>query len=134
MIDRLENVTFHDEKMTRQGVIPAAGLGKRLCDSDSEVEAKPVMPVDELTLLLRTIHGHEIACRNRIAIIVGWRAEAVESSVRTHYKGPIELEFVYNEQYRVKNGISRLNADPLVKDEFLLTMADHVLDDKIMRR
>ncbi len=116
------------------GVILAAGLGTRLREADSELEAKPLAAVDELTLLSRTIRGHEIAHRERVVIVVGWRAEAVERHVRTNYNGPLELEFAYNEHYRLKNGVSVLSASALVEDEFLLTMADHILDDDIMKR
>ncbi len=120
-------------KNKKTGIILAAGLGTRLCEADKELKAKPLASVDELTLLLRTIRGHEVAARDRVVIVVGWRAEAVERHVRTSYEGPLELEFVYNEHYRLKNGLSVLCAKPAVDDEFILTMADHVLDDKIMK-
>ena len=120
-------------KTIKTGIILAAGLGTRLCESDSGSKAKPLFSVNELTLLLRAIDSHEIACRDRVVIVVGWEAESVENHVRTHYKGSIELIFIYNEYYRLQNGISVLCASPLATDGFILTMADHILDDKIMQ-
>lgn len=120
-------------KIKQTGVILAAGLGTRLCDFQSGLKAKPLAALDELTLLLRALHSHEVACRDRVIIVVGWQAEAVESHVRTRYKGPLELVFAYNEYYHLQNGISLLKAGPFVGEEFVLTMADHVIDDSIMK-
>ncbi len=117
----------------RTGVILAAGMGMRLRDhSKDNSGAKPLVPVGDLELLLRTIHSHEKAARERVIIVTGWQAEYVENEISTRYAGPVELCFAYNGNYRLKNGISVLCARPLVKGDFILTMADHVLDDRIM--
>ena len=112
----------------KTGVILAAGLGKRLV-----IEGiKPLATVDNIELLLRTIHSHELAGCEKIVIVLGCKADAIQSYVDTRYIGSVELVFAYNQQYNLQNGISVLCAGPFVGSQFLLTMADHILDDKIM--
>ncbi len=119
--------------MKKIGVILAAGLGTRLCPLNSQENTKPMFPVDEISLLLRTIHSHEVALCERVVIVVGWQAEAVIDHVKNRYNGQLQLEFVYNEHYFLKNGISVLSARDHVDEHFILTMADHILDDNIMK-
>jgi choline kinase len=110
------------------GVILAAGLGRRLAAEG----VKPLAPVDNIELLLRTIHSHEIAGCHTIIIVLGWKADAIQKYVDSAYTGSARLIYCYNEYYRLQNGISVLCARAHVQDEFLLTMSDHVLDDEIM--
>ena len=117
----------------RTGVILAAGMGMRLRKlSKDNSGLKPLVPVGDLELLLRTIHSHEKAARERVVIVTGWQAEYVENEISACYTGPVELCFAYNENYRLKNGISVLCARSFVMGDFILTMADHVLDGRIM--
>ena len=112
----------------KQSVILAAGLGLRLKSS----LAKPLTLVNNISLLLRTLGSHEIAgCQNTI-IVLGSQANIVQEFVCSKYRGPIKIDFVINHNYYLKNGISVLSAAPFIRDDFLLTMADHILDDKIM--
>ena len=83
--------------------------------------------------MIRTIHSLGIAGCQYIIIVLGYQAESIEKYIHTNYQGPIELKFVFNPQYKQQNGVSVLCARPYVTDEFILTMADHILDEGIMR-
>ena len=113
----------------RIGVILAAGLGSRL----KTTELKPLVPVGDIEILLRTIHSLEIACCDPQVIVLGYRAETIKEYILSRYNGPVELIFAYNPEYRLQNGISVLCAKPFIDNDFVLTMADHILDQKIMR-
>jgi choline kinase len=113
----------------KTGVILAAGLGKRLTSHG----LKPLATVDNIELLLRTIRSHEISGCDRIVIILGWKADAIQRYIDSRYVGSVELIFTYNQHYNLQNGISVLCASAYVQGEFLLTMSDHILDDEIMK-
>lgn len=119
-------------KQHKLGIILAAGLGERLCKYGDKGTIKPLSLINDLSLLLRTIYSHEVAGRDFIVIVVGWQSDVIKKSILSEYNGSIELKFVYNEQYRLKNGISVISARPYVEEEFILTMADHILDRSIM--
>lgn len=119
--------------MNRTGVILAAGLGSRIQDdcNDSQL-IKPLTPVDGLILLLRTINSLEKATCNKIVIVLGFRAKKIEEFIKENYSGRNKIQFAVNNKYHLQNGISVLCARPYVGQEYILTMADHILDDKIM--
>jgi choline kinase len=118
----------------RKGIILAAGLGSRLCTEKTDNSCKPLMIVDDLSLLVRTICSLGIAGCDQAIIVLGHQAETIENFIRSKYCGPVKLTFVVNHKYSLQNGISVLTAKPFIEDEFVLTMADHVLDDEIMYR
>ena len=122
------------ELKNRDGIVLAAGLGSRLVNSDSETTIKPLANVESITLLVRTINSLEVADCRRVVIVLGWKAEELRGQIVRRYNGPLALDFAYNGQYELKNGISVLCAQPIISGEFILTMADHVLDDDIMYR
>jgi len=118
----------------RTGVILAAGLGVRFNDgSKNNSVLKPLIKVGEIKLLMRTIRGHEIADCDPIVIVIGWQAELVKNEILSQYNGSQKLCFVYNKDFRLQNGVSVLCAKAYVGNEFVLTMADHVLDENIMQ-
>ena len=119
--------------MNRTGIILAAGLGSRIQDdlNDSKL-IKPLTSVDGLILLLRTIHSLEKASCRKIAIVLGYRADKIKEYIIAHYSGKSKIQFVINNKYHLQNGLSVLCARPHAGKEYILTMADHILDDKIM--
>ncbi|MFC1862373.1 sugar phosphate nucleotidyltransferase [Thermodesulfobacteriota bacterium] len=116
----------------KAGIILAAGFGSRLNGMDKSALVKPLVSVDGYSLLLRTIRSLVLAGCSRVVIVLGYEAKSVEAFILSHYKGPADLIFTFNERYQLQNGISVLCARPFVGKEFLITMADHILDDAIM--
>lgn len=116
----------------RTGIIIAAGLGSRLDNSNPTI--KLLIPIEGIPLLIRIINSHEIAGCKDIVIVLGWQAELIENAICAKYDGPLELRFAYNQRYNLQNGLSVLAARPFIDNEFILTMADHIIDDKIMRQ
>jgi choline kinase len=116
------------KKKSRIGVILAAGLGSRLYTFDS----KPLIHVNNMELLLRTIFSLELAECISIVIVLGWNAKKIKEYISSKYRGAIELKYVFNPDYKLQNGISVLCAKPFIKNDIILTMADHILDYKIM--
>jgi len=119
--------------LNRSGIILAAGLGSRIREDLNDTQhIKPLTSVDGLILLLRTIHSLEKAECKDIVVVLGYRAEQIKEYVTANYSGNNKIRFTLNEKYHLQNGLSVLCASPHVGEEFVLTMADHILDDKIM--
>ncbi len=117
----------------RTGVILAAGFGSRLSGVSEATQLKPLTPVAGEPLLLRAVRSLERAGCARVVIVVGHGADAVEGDLRAHYRGDVEVVFALNDRFDLANGVSVLTARPhLLGDEFVLMMADHVVDDDVM--
>ena len=112
----------------QRSVILAAGMGLRLNIS----RAKPLTLVNNISLLLRTLFSHEVAGCEETMIVLGSKAEVIKEHICSKYNGSIRLHFTINHKYNLKNGVSVLAAESFIENEFLLTMADHILDDRIM--
>jgi choline kinase len=119
----------------RTGVILAAGFGSRLKGTVSSTDLKPLTPVAGQPLIYRTIESLGKAGCTRVIIVLGFAFDEIKKDIVSTYSGDIEVEFVKNDKYDLGNGISVLSAkDKLPKDgDFILTMADHILSDGMMK-
>ncbi|MDX1639081.1 MAG: NTP transferase domain-containing protein [Balneolaceae bacterium] len=118
----------------RTGVILAAGFGSRLKGTVDDVSLKPLTPVAGVPLIHRVFASLETAGCSRIVVVLGHGHEKVKKEITEHYDGPLDLVFVYNEDYHLSNGISLLSASDYLSGEFVLTMADHIVSDSIMEK
>ena len=116
----------------RVGVVLAAGFGSRLAAEGASSSIKPLLEVAGEPLMLRTLRSLSLAGCQSVVIVLGHEAELLEREISAAYSGALTLHFARNAQYQLKNGLSVLCAKPFVTDEFVLTMADHVLGDEIM--
>ena len=116
----------------RTGVILSAGFGSRLAGVDDDTVLKPLTPVAGTPLMLRTLRSLERAGCGTIAIVLGHGREDIEESTKRLYEGPATLEFAYNADFHLGNGLSVLAAREHIDGPFVMTMADHILCDEMM--
>jgi choline kinase len=117
----------------RAGVVLAAGFGSRLAGSTDDALLKPLTPVAGIPLIVRTLESLRVAGCRRVVVVLGYRAENLESEIRGIYSGPLSLDFVYNPHFEKSNGLSVTAArDAIGGEDFVLVMADHVLGDDLM--
>ncbi|MEQ9091157.1 MAG: NTP transferase domain-containing protein [Balneola sp.] len=114
------------------GLILAAGYGSRLEGVSAVTEFKPLTPVAGKPLIFRTISSLELAGCSKIVIVLGHGHKKIEKAISESYKGNTPLVFVFNERFNLSNGVSVLSASDHLGDLFIMTMADHVLGDKLM--
>ncbi len=114
----------------REGVIIAAGLGKRLGlgipKAIVRVAGSPL-----LSWALWTFKKLEV---KKAFVVVGYKAHKVKSLFSnkkdTH---SLDVEFIYNPNYRGGNGLSVLMAEGYVGNRFLLSMVDHIFNPRSLR-
>lgn len=121
-----------DTNNNRTGVILAAGFGSRLAGTDVDTDLKPLTNVEGVPLIYRTIRSLNVAGCSKVVIVLGYGFEEIKNDILESYTGEIPIEFAHNEKFDLSNGISVLAAEPFVEDEFILTMADHILSDEMM--
>ena len=114
-----------------QCLILAAGAGSRLT---SNGDLKPLFTLAGLPLLERAVVAAHHAGATDIRVVTGYGAPKVEAflSDLTRRRG-IPLQPLRNPQWRDGNGRSALCGRDAFDEPFLLLMADHVLDEAILR-
>ncbi|MEQ9310356.1 MAG: NTP transferase domain-containing protein [Balneolaceae bacterium] len=117
----------------KKGLILAAGFGSRLQGVSPVTAFKPLTPVAGKPLIFRTIESLERAGCTSVVIVLGHGHEEVKTAILDYYKGETPLEFVYNDQFELSNGVSVLSAKDHLSDIFIMTMADHVLGESLMK-
>lgn len=115
-----------------QVVIIAAGQGRRL---SSVSDSKPLTPVVDVPLLERVIGTARSAGATGFVVVTGFNADKIEIFLQgLSGRLQVPLAIVHNDQWDLENGLSVLRARGLVREPFLLAMADHLFDEGIMRR
>lgn len=118
--------------MKKTGIILAAGFGSRLAGTDDDTDLKPLTPVNGTPLIYRTIQSLEIAGCTNVVIVLGYGFDQIKEDILESYTGKLPIEFARNDQFDLSNGISVLAAESFIEGSFVLTMADHILSDKMM--
>lgn len=113
-------------------LILAAGYGSRIAALSGGVP-KPLVPLLGVPLLEHIVLSSNAAGIEKFVIVVGYRAEAIRRWFADHPVENISVTFVENLDYHKANGVSALAAKELLRNPFLLLMADHIFEPKTAR-
>lgn len=116
---------------TDLALILAAGTGSRL-GKDLSVPHKALTPVGGIPVLLRTCRALEETGIDRVIVVTGYRGESIRALLESRRDWRFELVFAENRQWQLANGLSVLAAKEGLTGNFLLLMADHLLDPAIL--
>ncbi len=113
-------------------LIVAAGQGTRLRQKG---ELKPLIPIRGVALIERVIGNALLAGIEKIFVVTGYRAEALQAELRLlGNRLGADITAIYNRDWTRANGVSVLSAKQYLDEPFLLTMCDHLVDPEILRR
>ena len=118
-------------KGVTHAVILMAGSGSRL-SSGEEKRLKPLVPVGGQPLISYTFEALARAGIESVNVVIGFRGDWLRTGIEPFVPGKIDIHWIENPQWQLKNGISVLAAAPHVSAPFLLTMGDHLFDAAIV--
>ncbi len=114
-----------------QGLIIAAGRGSRLAHL---FPLKPLIPVAGTALLERVIGVAAASGIREFIVVSGYRSEEVRSFVgEVVARRKLSARVVFNPNWERENGFSVLAARAELTGEFVLLMADHLFDGRILQ-
>lgn len=111
-------------------------MGSRIRAGGSDLP-KPLHEVRGTSLIKRTILALAAGGVDSVAVVVGFRADAVRAALEgdpEYAMRGIRIQIVDNPEYEMANGVSVLAAREHLDGPFLLSMADHVFDASLARR
>src|SRR5271165_3018019 len=113
----------------KECLILAAGNGSRIA-SLSGGDPKPLVRLLGMPLLEHTMRCCQAAGIERFVIVVGYRADAIQSWFAGRPLGNASVTLIENLEYHKANGVSALAAKQELHNPFLLLMADHIFEPK----
>lgn len=117
--------------MDIKALIIAAGDGGRLREGGRETP-KPLRRLLGLPLILRSIFSARQAGIRQFVITLGYEAEWIRAEISKAVPNDVSVEYVYNPDWQAGNGTSVLAAKPCLDQDFVLLMADHIFDPKLL--
>jgi choline kinase len=113
-------------------LIIAAGRGVRF-DNSAHLCPKPLIEVAGVPLLRRTLLTASEAGIDRFTVVTGYKGESLEKYLCEKSPEGLEVQCVRNETWQRANGLSVVRAKGHLPDRFVLLMADHLFEARILR-
>lgn len=112
-----------------KALILAAGEGSRL----NSKRPKPLVELLGLSLIERVILASKKAGISDFVVVTGYLGDKLMNKLGNGERLGVNITYVHNEEWEKENGVSALKAKKYLDGEkFLLLMADHVFDYKIL--
>ncbi|GBE27982.1 bifunctional IPC transferase and DIPP synthase [bacterium BMS3Bbin03] len=112
-----------------KALILAAGLGKRQKENG---DSKPLIPLLGLSFIERVILTAKKSGIKEFQIVIGYKGKRIQKYLGNGEKLGVNVDYIYNDEWRKGNGISVLKAKDYIQKPFILLMADHLFDYKIL--
>ncbi len=112
-------------------LIIAAGKGSRL---QQRGDSKPLIPILGIPLIERVIRAAMESGAHEFYVVIGYQGERVCNFLeRLADRLAVRITPLVNDDWDNENGLSVLKARDVLHDPFLLLMADHLFDPKLVR-
>ena len=112
-----------------KALIIAAGMGTRLRPIG---DTKPLVSLLGLGLIERVILTAKKSGIKEFCIVTGYHGEKIREQLSDGKKYGVKIQYVQNDQWTKGNAISVLKARDHFKESFVLLMADHNYDHRIL--
>ena len=112
-----------------KALILAAGQGIRQKENG---DSKPLIPLLGLNFIERVILTAKKSGIKEFQIIIGYKGKRIKNKLGNGEKLGVNIDYIYNDEWRKGNGISVLKAKNYLQEPFILLMADHLFDYKIL--
>ena len=111
-------------------LVIAAGRGLRLSDRG---ESKPLIALLGLPLIERTLLTAKKAGLTDFCVVTGYEGESVRCFLdELASRHDLTIQHVVNREWQKGNGLSVLKAKDHLHEKFLLLMADHVVEPRLL--
>ncbi len=112
-------------------LIVAAGQGTRLREKG---ESKPLIKIKGIPLIERVMTVARSAGVDAFFVVSGYRGDGLRAALDAlAARDGLSITHIVNNDWDRANGMSVYKAREVLKDPFLLTMCDHLVDPEIIR-
>ena len=117
----------------RDALVLAAGNGDRFHNGTRQ--SKLLQPILGRPLIVRTLESAHAAGITRAVVVLGYQAERLRPVIDAAAPRGMAIEFAYNPEWHLENGVSVLAARERLADRrFALLMGDHLFESDVLAR
>ncbi len=118
-----------------KAVIIAAGQGSRLFELHKGFP-KSLLKINGKRMIDDILEKLQQAGLTEVALITGYKSQMIEQHLSQRRPAGLTIEFIYNPQWQLANGISVLQAKQATSknEPFLLLMSDHIFDISLLQK
>lgn len=114
-------------------LVLAAGNGDRF--QNGTRQSKLLQPILGQPLILRTLEMARDAGVQRALVVIGYQADAVRAFIEANRPRGLTIEFSYNPDWHLENGVSALAARARLDGRrFAVLMGDHLFEANVLAR
>lgn len=119
------------QSQVRHALIIAAGRGSRF-GKTTHAMPKPLIPVANVPIILRTILTARRAGITHFTVVTGYQAKMLDQFLDRQMFSGLEVQSLYNSNWQRPNGLSVLRAKGHLPEPFFLLMSDHLFEEQIL--
>ncbi|MEA2089844.1 MAG: NTP transferase domain-containing protein, partial [Thermoproteota archaeon] len=113
-----------------KALILAAGEGERLRLTGKK--PKPLVSVAGTPLLCRVLKSLKLAGITDAYVVIGYMGQKIRDTIGQRYAG-VKVHYIENLRWSKGNLYSLLAAKEVLRENFILCMADHIFDSRIVK-
>jgi len=121
--------SYIKENNILKALILAAGQGRR---QKGNGDSKPLIHLLGLSFIERVILTAKKSGIKEFQIVIGCKGNRIQKYLGNGKKWGINIDYIHNDEWRKENGVSVLKAKDYIQEPFILLMADHLFDYKIL--
>ena len=110
----------------------AAGNGDRFLNGARQ--SKLLQPILGDPIIIRTLTTARDAGITRVEVVLGYQADGLRTVIEAALPRGLAVEFCYNPDWHLENGVSVLAARDRFTDRFALLMGDHLFEANVLAR
>jgi len=116
-----------------KALIIAAGKGSR-SGSLTKDEPKPLVRLLGLSLVERVILTAKEVGIDEFVIVIGYLGGKIKEKLGNGKRYGVKIVYIENTEWERGNGVSVLKAKESLKENFILSMSDHIFDSRILKK
>jgi CDP-L-myo-inositol myo-inositolphosphotransferase len=116
-----------------KALIIAAGKGSR-SGSLTKDEPKPFVRLLGLSLVERVILTAKEVGIDEFIVVIGYRGKRIKEKLGNGKRYGVKIAYIENTEWERGNGVSVLKAKESLKENFILSMSDHIFDSRILKK
>jgi choline kinase len=116
----------------RDALVLAAGNGDRFLNGARQ--SKLLQPILGDPIIIRTLATARDAGITRVEVVLGYQADALRAVIEAALPRGLAVNFSYNPDWHLENGVSVLAARDRFAERFALLMGDHLFEANVLAR